>query len=71
MKEKKQKTEAEKLQERLEDVEALVTATQILENERKELTGKDSKAKQLYKNAWKEQMKMKTGEIQVDKVFKN
>lgn len=41
-------TEHERLQERLEDIEALATAAQVMENERKEFLNKDYKSKHLY-----------------------
>jgi len=48
IKEKQENTDHVKLQERLEDIEALATAAQVMENERKEYLNKDYKSKHLF-----------------------
>lgn len=68
---KYQAAESNKMQERMEDLEALAKAKMILQKERLEYEDKDKIAKNLYKNAWKEQIKMKEVHQKTDDLFKN
>lgn len=56
---KYQKAENERIQERIEDLETIKNAKNIMIQEKDELVNKDKNAKSLYKDAWKEQIKMK------------
>ena len=71
MKEKHQLTENEKLQERLEELETVQRAKLVMMQEREELENKDKNAKDIYKNAWKEQIKMKALHKKTDDLFRN
>jgi hypothetical protein len=71
MYEKYQNYENEKVQERMEELEVLANAKKVMQQEYEELHNKDRNAKSLYKEAWKEQMKMKEIQKKTDKLFKN
>lgn len=71
MLDKYQSIEHDKMQERLEDLEALAVAKQILQKENEEYFDKDKIAKAVYKDAWREQMKMKEVQKKTDEMFKN
>ena len=71
LQDKQNKIDNDRMQERLEDIEGLAHAAQIMENERNELLDKDRKAKNLFKNAWNEQMKMRGLHNKIDTSFKS
>jgi len=71
MQEKYQNSENDKIQERMEDLENLAKAKQVLQQEHEEYLNKDKVAKVVYKDAWKEQMKMKKVQKQTEDLFKN
>lgn len=69
--EKYQTIENERVQERMEDLENLANSKLIMMKEREELLNKDKTAKNVYKDAWKEQMKMKEISKKTEALFKN
>jgi len=71
MMEKYQLSEAEKLQERLEELDAVEKAKMVMLQEREELQVKDKNAKQICKDAWKEQIRMKEIHKKTDNLFIN
>ena len=71
MLERYQLNEQEKLQERIEELETIKKAKELMEKEEEELKVKDKNAKNIYKEAWKEQMKMKEIQKKTDNLFKN
>lgn len=68
---KYQLQEQEKMQQRLEDLEAIALAKKIMQKERSEYENKEAESKNVYKEAWKEQMKMKEIHKKTDELFKN
>ena len=71
MYDKYQTKENERAQERLEDLENLAASKQMMLKEREEYSNKDRLAKNLYKDAWKEQIKMKEISKKTESIFKN
>jgi len=71
MYDKYQTKENERAQERLEDLENLAASKQMMLKEREEYFNKDRLAKNLYKDAWKEQIKMKEISKKTESIFKN
>lgn len=56
--EKRRAENVQKHQERIKDVENLWVAGKVMEKEHKEYLEKDRFAKSMYKQIWKEQMKL-------------
>ena len=67
MKDKYDKTTAQKLQEREEDIENLITAADVMATERHKNATKVDETKKLYKQAWEQQQKMREIEKTVGK----
>ena len=71
MKDKYQLKENERAQERMEDLENLATSKLMMLQEHEEFYNKDKLSKNLFKEAWKEQMKMKEISKKTESIFKN
>mmetsp|Transcript_13178 Transcript_13178/g.24662 ORF Transcript_13178/g.24662 Transcript_13178/m.24662 type:complete len:310 (-) Transcript_13178:37-966(-) len=69
MKSKFEKDRTHKTQERAEDIENLIIATEIIAQEAEKAKSKEQKAKELYKDAWEKQMQMKELEKAVEMIL--
>lgn len=69
MKSKFDKERTHKTQERVEDIENMLVATEIIAQEAQKVKAKEHKSKELYREAWVKQMQMKEIEKAVEMIL--